>query len=81
MKSVATPTQPVVSFFFALFFVVTLTLAGCSANTLSGPDVAPSEEPTAQETLPAAGPNASHNEGEEAGKNQPTNASNGGTHN
>ncbi len=77
MKKATVPTQSVASFFFALFFVVSLILAGCSANTLSGPDVAPSEEPTVQEVLPAAGPNASHNEGEEAGKT----TKNGGKHN
>ena len=78
MKSVTPSRQPVPSFFSALFFAVALTIAGCSASTLSGPDVAPSDETTVEEVLPAAGPNAAHNEGEEAGKK---NKSNGGVHN
>lgn len=80
MKCVADPTQPVITFFFALFFVVALTLAGCSANTISGPDVAP-EEPTEETVLPATGPNADHNEGDDAGKGGNTHFSNGGDHN
>ncbi len=80
MKRVADPTQPVFTFFFALFFVVALTIAGCSASTISGPDVAPSEEATV-ETLPAPGPNAAHNEGEEAGKGGSVHHQNGGDHN
>lgn len=79
MKRVADPTQPVFTFFFALFFVVALTIAGCSTNTISGPDLTPSEETTVQE-LPAPGPNAAHNEGEEASKD-PKFKSNGAGHN
>ncbi len=78
MTHVAAPTQPVITFFFALFMAVALTIAGCSARTISGPDVAPSEEPTVQEVMPTPGPNGAHNEGEGAGKK--TN-SNGGNHN
>ncbi len=86
MKRVADPTQPVITFFFALFIAVTLTIAGCSANTISGPDVAPSEELTEDMILPAPGPNASHNEGEDAGKkgkggSNSGNGGNGNTHN
>ncbi len=77
MKRVADPTQPVIAFFFALFFAVVLTIAGCSANTISGPDVTPAEETTVQEALPTPGPNAAHNEAEEAGKTK----ENGATHN
>ena len=77
MKSVADPTQPVITFFFALLFAVALTIAGCSANTISGPDAEPAEETMVEETLPASGPNASHNEGEGAGKT----TSNGAVHN
>ena len=83
MKCVADPTQPVITFFFALIFVVALTIAGCSANTISGPDAAPSEEPTEETVLPAAGPNASHNEGDgtaQKGDGGKT-GSNGGNHN
>ena len=85
MKRVADPTQqPVITFFFALFFAVALTIAGCSANTISGPDVTPAEETTVEAPLPYAGPNASHNDGQDAGKgksSQPTNGSHGGHHN
>ncbi len=77
MKRVADPTQPVVTFFFALFFAVALTIAGCSANTISGPDIVPAEETTVQETLPDPAPNALHNEGDGIGKN----TRNGATHN
>ena len=80
MKRVANPTQPVITFFFALFFAVVLTVAGCSANTISGPDVTPSEEKTVQEALPPTGPNAAHNEGQDAGKGKST-KSNGAVHN
>lgn len=69
MKRVADPTQPVITFFFALFLVVALTIAGCSVNTISGPDVAPTEETMVQETLPPPGPNAPHNEGKDPNKN------------
>ncbi len=86
MKRVAVPTQPVITFFVALFLVVALTLAGCSASTISGPDVAPSEEPTAQEVAPTPGPNAAHNEGVGASKDgggngTTTGGSNGAGHN
>ncbi len=81
MTHVAAPTQPVITFFFALIIAVALTIAGCSASTISGPDLAPSEEPTVQETLPAPGPNATHNEGNEAGKGGDTTKTNGGGHN
>lgn len=80
MKRVADPTQPVVTFFFALFFAVVLTIAGCSANTISGPDVTTSEDTTVQETLPPPGPNAPHNEDKEAGKTTST-GNNGARHN
>lgn len=85
MKRVAVPTQPVITFFVALFLVVALTLAGCSASTISGPDVAPSEELTVQEVASTPGPNGVHNEG--AGKHDPNGSgntagnSNGGNHN
>lgn len=49
--------------FFALFFVVMLTLAGCSAGTISGPELAPADEVTVQDTN-LNGPDAVHNEGE-----------------
>ncbi len=80
MTHVAVPTQPVINFFFALIIAVALTIAGCSASTISGPDVTPSEELTVQEVTPTPGPNASHNEGEGAGKGVET-ESNGGGHN
>ncbi len=79
MKRIADLTQPVITFFFALFFAVALTIAGCSANTITGPDVTPSEEEATVEVLPAAGPNAPHNEGEDAGK--VTHIKNGGDRN
>lgn len=78
MTHVSAPTQPVITFFFALIIAVALTIAGCSASTISGPDVAPSEEPTVQEVMPTPGPNGAHNEGEGAGKKT---KSNGGRHN
>ncbi len=86
MKHVAAPTQPVITFFFALFMAVALTIAGCSASTISGPDLTPSEEPTVQEVAPTPGPNAAHNEGNVAGKHDDNgngngNGSNGGDHN
>ena len=85
MKRVAAPTQPVITFFFALVLVVALTLAGCSASTISGPDLAPSEEPTAHEVAPTPGPNAVHNEGDKAGKGDDgtggSTGSNGAPHN
>ncbi len=84
MKHVAAPTQPVITFFFALIIAVALTIAGCSASTISGPDVAPSEELTVQEVASTPGPNGVHNEG--AGKNDNGSGntagnSNGGNHN
>ena len=82
MKRVADPTQPVITFFFALFFAAALTMAGCSTNTISGPDLAPSEDPTEETVLPAAGPNAGHNEGEaRKGGDGTKNKDNGGNHN
>ena len=81
MNRAAVTTQPVITFFCALLITVALTIAGCSASTLSGPDLAPSEEPTVQEVLPAAGPNAAHNEGKEAGKSGGETRTNGGGHN
>ena len=79
MKRVADPTQPVITFFFTLCFVIALTIAGCSANTISGPDVTASEEKTVQEALPPASPNAAHNEGEEAGKSGGATSTSGST--
>ncbi len=78
MTHVAAPTQPVITFFFALIIAVALTIAGCSASTISGPEVTPSGEPTVHEVASTPGPNGAHNEGEGAGK---THNSNGGRHN
>ena len=46
----AAPTQPVTSLFFALFLAVMMILTGCNAGTLSGPELAPSETITAQDS-------------------------------
>lgn len=81
MTHVAAPTQPVITFFFALFIVVALTIAGCSTTTISGPDLTPPEEQTVQEALPPAGPNAAHNEGANKEGKAVKHKSNGGTHN
>ena len=64
--------------FFAFFFVVMLTLAGCSAGTISGPDLAPADEVTVQDAS-QDGPNASHNEG--ADKNGGSTVRTGASHN
>ncbi len=84
MTHVAAPTQPVITFFFALFMAVVLTIAGCSASTISGPEVTPSGEPTVHEVASTPGPNASHNEDDGAGKGgdgSTTGGSNGAGHN
>ena len=64
--------------FFALFFVVMLTLAGCSAGTISGPDLAPADEITVQDAS-QDGPDAAHNEGEH--KNGGSTVPSGASHN
>ena len=85
MTHVTTPTQPVITFFFALIIAVALTIAGCSVSTITGPDVVPSEELTVQEVASTPGPNGAHNE--DAGKHDPNGSgntggnSNGGRHN
>ncbi|HMB93415.1 MAG TPA: hypothetical protein VKP65_21365 [Rhodothermales bacterium] len=66
------------STFYALFFAVMLMLAGCSAGTISGPELAPADEVTVQDTTPD-GPNAAHNEGEN--KNGGSTVRTGGSHN
>ncbi len=84
MTHVAVPTQPVINFFFALIIAVALTIAGCSASTISGPEVTPSGEPMVHEVASTPGPNASHNEDDAAGKGGDggtTGGSNGAGHN
>ena len=85
MTHVAAPTQPVINFFFALIIAVALTIAGCSASTISGPEIIPSGEPTVHEVASTPGPNANHNEDDGAGKDGgnggTTGASNGAGHN
>lgn len=68
MKRVAAPTQPLIALYCALVLVVALTFAGCSANAISGPDLAPSQEVTQAEKTSTDGPSAPHNEGESADK-------------
>lgn len=80
MKHLLT-ASPVASLFGALVVAGVLTLAGCSAATLSGPDLAPAAETTVQDEPASYGPGASHN-AEDAAKNDPTttttSTSNGG---
>ena len=68
MKRVALPTQPIAAFFVALFVVATLALSGCSANTISGPDLPTSERVLDAEAphftpITPTAPSAPHNEG------------------
>ena len=70
MTHVATPTQPVITFFFALLIAVALTIAGCSANTISGPDLMPSEKLMVQKRASTPGPNGAHNEGIASGNDK-----------
>ncbi len=70
MKHVAAPTQPVITFFFALFIAVALTIAGCSASTISGPNLMPSEELSVQKMASTPGPNGAHNEGIASGNDK-----------
>lgn len=67
MKFLAAPTQRISTFFITLFVVGTLTLAGCSASTISGPDLAPTEDAAVQEAPAPSDRSAPHNE-EEASK-------------
>ncbi len=69
MKHVS-PTQTAMSLFLTLFVATMLTLAGCSAGTLSGPGLEMTPETTVQEAPPSYSPGASHNEEEGAGKDQ-----------
>jgi hypothetical protein len=64
--------------FFAFFLVVMFTFAGCSAGTISGPDLAPADEVTVQDASPD-GPDAAHNEG--ADKNGGSTVRSGASHN
>lgn len=68
MKRVAAPTQPVITLIVALFFVVAFGLAGCSAGTISGPDLPTAERVLDSEVQPLApiAPVAPHNEGIES---------------
>ena len=63
--------------FFALMFAVMLLIAGCSASTLSGPELAPAEEaPTEAQARPYtydAGPNSNQNGGGSVGHDAPAN--------
>ena len=61
MKHAVTPTPLVLSLFFAFFFAVVLTLAGCSAGTLSGPDLDSGAAPALQEDTRSSGSDADHN--------------------
>jgi len=56
------------SLFLTLLIATMLTLAGCSAGVLSGPDLDTSDETTLQEAPPSYSPGAIHNEEEDAGK-------------
>ena len=62
------PPQTAMSLFMALFVATMLTLAGCSAGALSGPELEPSDETTLQEPSPPYSPGAVHNEDDGAGK-------------
>ena len=64
--------------FFAFLFVAILTLAGCSAGTISGPELAPADEVSVQDAS-QDGPNAAHNEG--ADKNGGSTVRSGASHN
>lgn len=68
MKNVAAPTQRVIALFAALFFVVTMTIAGCTPGTISGPDLTPTDNTTQVQETSSNGPSATHNEGESAGR-------------
>ena len=70
------PTQTAMSLFMALFVATMLTLAGCSAGALSGPDLETTPDATVQEAPSSYSPGASHTEEEEAGKKK--SKSNGG---
>ncbi|MFQ5568680.1 MAG: hypothetical protein ACE5G0_03335 [Rhodothermales bacterium] len=69
-----TLTHPLATLFVALFFVAALALAGCSASTISGPDLAPSDEVT-QVDDNSTNTAATHNEGANKGKGSSTTSS------
>lgn len=54
--------------FASLFFAVTLTIAGCTAGTISGPDLATSEAVTQVQKAPSEEPSAPRNDGKDANK-------------
>lgn len=68
MKRLALSAQPLIALFFALILVVTLAFAGCSANAISGPDLAPPQEVTQVEKTTTDGPSAPRNEGDSTDK-------------
>lgn len=69
MKRAAATIQPVFALFSALVLVVTLAIAGCTPSTISGPDLAPSDDQQTQvQDDRPANTSATHNEGESAGR-------------
>jgi len=54
--------------FASLFAAVMLTIAGCSAGTISGPDLATSETVTQAQKAPSEAPSAPRNDGKDAHK-------------
>lgn len=76
--------QTLKSSFSALVLIGALALTGCSASTISGPDLAPSDEPAVEETSTLG---ADHNEGEarkdgdDSGQGGSTTNGSGASHN